>query len=50
MLQCKSTIPAGGVIPDGVEGSVPQEWKDILVVPTPKIGDLSLCNKWMGIS
>ena len=32
------------------EGAVPQEWKDALVVPIPKKGDLSLCDNWRGIS
>ena len=32
------------------EGSVPQEWKDALIVPIPKKGDLSLCDNWRGIS
>ena len=29
---------------------VPQEWKDALIVPIPKKGDLSLCDNWWGIS
>ena len=29
---------------------VPQEWKDALIVPIPKKGDLSLCDNWQGIS
>ncbi len=29
---------------------VPQEWKDVLIVPIPKIGDLSCCDNWRGIS
>ena len=28
------------------EGCVPQEWKDALIVPIPKKGDLSLCDNW----
>ena len=32
------------------EGSVPQEWKDALVVPIPKKGDLSQCDNCRGIS
>ena len=32
------------------EGSVPQEWKDALVVPIPKKGDLSQCDNLRGIS
>ena len=32
------------------EGSVPSEWKDALIVPIPKKGDLSLCDNWRGIS
>ena len=32
------------------EGSVPQEWKDALVVPIPKKGDLSQCDNWRGVS
>ena len=32
------------------EGVVPQEWKDALIVPIPKKGDLSLCDNWRGIS
>ena len=29
---------------------MPQEWKDALVVPIPKKGDLSQCDNWRGIS
>ena len=29
---------------------VPQEWKDALIVPIPKKGDLSCCDNWRGIS
>ena len=32
------------------ERVVPQEWKDALIVPIPKKGDLSLCDNWQGIS
>ena len=32
------------------EGYVPQEWKDALIVPIPKKGDLSSCDNWRGIS
>lgn len=32
------------------EGSAPSEWKDALIVPIPKKGDLSLCDNWHGIS
>ena len=32
------------------DGCVPQEWKDALIVPTPKKGDLSVCDNWRGIS
>ena len=32
------------------EGRVPSEWKDALIVPIPKKGDLSLCDNWRGIS
>ena len=32
------------------EGSVPQEWKDALVVPILKKGDFSQCDNWRGIS
>ena len=32
------------------EGYVPQEWKDALILPIPKKGDLSSCNNWRGIS
>ena len=32
------------------EGSVPQEWKDAVIVPIPKKGDLTLCDNWRGIS
>ncbi len=28
---------------------VPQEWKDALIVPIPKKGDLSCCDNWRGI-
>ena len=29
---------------------VPSEWKDTLLVPVPKKGDLSCCDDWRGIS
>ena len=29
---------------------VPQEWKDALLIPIPKKGDLSQCDNWRGIS
>ena len=32
------------------DGCVPQEWKDALIVPIPKKGDLSICDNWRGIS
>ena len=32
------------------EQTVPQEWKDALIVPIPKKGDLSSCDTWRGIS
>ena len=32
------------------EGSVPSDWKDALIVPIPKKGDLSLCDNWRGVS
>ena len=30
--------------------SVPQDWKDALLIPVPKKGDLSLFDNWRGIS
>ena len=32
------------------DGCVPQTWKDTLIVPIPKNGDLSVCDNWSGIS
>ena len=32
------------------ERTVPQEWRDALIVPIPKKGDLSSCDNWRGIS
>ena len=32
------------------ERCVPAEWRDALLVPVPKKGDLSSCNNWRGIS
>ena len=32
------------------EQNVPQEWKDALITPIPKKGDLSSCDNWRGIS
>ena len=32
------------------ERRVPLEWRDALLVPIPKKGDLSCCNNWRGIS
>ena len=31
-------------------GCVPQDWKDALLIPVPKKGDLWLCDNWRGIS
>ena len=31
-------------------GEDPQEWRDALIVPIPKKGDLSVCDHWRGIS
>ena len=28
---------------------VPQDWRDALLVPVSKIGDLSFCDNWRGI-
>ena len=33
-----------------MEQRVPQEWRDALLVPIPKKGDLTQCNNWHGIS
>ena len=30
--------------------NIPQDWKDALLIPVPKKGDLSLCDIWRGIS
>ena len=32
------------------EQRVPAEWRDALLVPVPKNGDLILCGNWQGIS
>ena len=32
------------------EEKIPGEWRDALLVPIPKKGDLSLCDNWRGIS
>ena len=32
------------------EGRVPAEWRDAILVPIPKKGDLSQCDSWRGIS
>ena len=32
------------------EGVVPAEWRDAILVPLPKKGDLSRCDNWRGIS
>ena len=32
------------------ERCVPTEWRDALLVPVPKKGDLSSCDNWRGIS
>ena len=29
---------------------MPSEWRDVLLVPVPKKGDLSCCDNWRGIS
>ena len=32
------------------EQKVPEEWRDALIIPIPKKGDLTLCDNWRGIS
>jgi len=32
------------------EEEVPKEWRDALLVPVPKKGDLTKCDNWRGIS
>ena len=32
------------------DGCIPQQWKDALIVPIPKKGDISVCDNWRGIS
>ena len=32
------------------EGRVPQDWRDAMLIPIPKKGDLSHCDNWRGIS
>ena len=32
------------------EGEVPRDWKDGIVIPLPKKGDLKDCNNWRGIT
>ena len=32
------------------EKSVPTEWRDAILIPIPKKGDLSHCDNWRGIS
>ena len=32
------------------EEQVPREWRDAVLVPIPKKGDLTLCDNWRGIS
>ena len=31
-------------------GAVPRDWKDAVIVPIPKKGDLKDCDNWRGIS
>ena len=31
-------------------GAVPRVWKDVVIVPIPKKGDLKDCDNWRGIS
>lgn len=33
-----------------IEGKVVADWKDALIVPIPKKGDLQQCDNWRGIS
>ena len=33
-----------------MEQTVPQEWRDALLVPLPKKGDLTQCDNWRGVS
>ena len=31
------------------EGSVFRDWRDALIVPVPKKGDLQSCDNWTGV-
>ena len=33
-----------------MEGRAPEEWRDAILIPIPKKGDLSYCDNWRGIS
>ena len=33
-----------------MEGRVPEEWRDAILISIPKKGDLSYCDTWRGIS
>ena len=35
---------------DWMEQKAPQEWKDAVLIPIPKRGDLPHCDNWRGIS
>jgi hypothetical protein len=30
-------------------GEIPQDWRDGIIIPLPKKGDLKDCNNWRGI-
>ena len=32
------------------ETSVPSDWRDAVLIPIPKMGELSHCHNWRGIS
>ena len=32
------------------EGKTPQDWRDAVLVPIPKKGDLACCDNWRGIA
>ena len=32
------------------EGEVPTEWRDAMLMPVPKKGNLTICDNWRGIS
>ena len=49
-LQTTQVLGRQSVAVLDMHGSVPGDWRDAILIPIPKKGDLSNCDNWRGIS